>query len=211
MPPKVNVFINDEGKPANIPDYETIITQSSNLRPSQVTAINVNGVQIALDKKSDLDVSNIWVKFGRSITMGEANTQHFVAQYLQANNITAVRAPRVYLAFTWGPFVYIVTEYIDGRMCDNSDIALVAAAVQALINIPSPSLTPGPVGGGLIEHPFFYDGQSSIQYESVKELQDHVNGVSVLFCLVLSLSHLGHLPMTPLNTDSLLHGEDEAC
>ncbi len=191
MPSVVNVFINDEGKPANIPDYETIITQSSNLRPHQVTATNISGVQIPLDKRSDLDVSNIWVKFGRNITMGEANTQCFVAQYLQANNITVVRAPRVYLAFTWGPFGYIVTEYIDGRTCDNSDIAVVAAAVQALINIPSPSLTPGPVGGGLIEHPFFYDRKSPIQYESVEELQDHVNGVSVFYCPALFLSHLG--------------------
>ncbi|CAA7264995.1 unnamed protein product [Cyclocybe aegerita] len=177
MSSKVKVFVNDEGKPANIPDYETIITQSSNLRRRQATATNINGVRIALDKMSDLDVSNIWVKFGRTITMGEANTQRFVAQYLQANNIPAVRAPRVYLAFTWGVFGYIVTEYIDGQTCDNSDITLVAAAVQALINIPSPSLTPGPVGGGLIEHPFFYDRKSSIQYESVEELQDHVNGI----------------------------------
>lgn len=194
MSSKVMVFINDEGKPANIPDYKTIITQCPDLLHSQATATNISGVRFTLDKRSDLDVRNIWVKFGRTITMGEANTQRFVAQYLQANNIPAVRAPRVYLAFTWGPFGYIVTEYIDGQICDNSDIPLVAAAVQALINIPSPSSTPGPVKGGLIEHPFFYDRKSSIQYESVEELQDHVNGVSVLFCLVLSLSHLGYPP-----------------
>ena len=90
-----------------------------------------------------------------------------------------MRAPRVYLAFTWGDFGYIVSEYIDGQMCGKSDIPLVAAAVQSLITIPSPSSIPGPVGGGLIEHPFFIERTSSIPYESVKELQDHINGVSV--------------------------------
>ncbi|KAH9950814.1 hypothetical protein B0H21DRAFT_776483 [Amylocystis lapponica] len=100
--------------------------------------------------------------------MTETMTQRFVAQYLRANNKHDVRAPRVYLAFT---------EFIDGWVCDNSDTALVAAAVQALIAIPSPNSRHGPVGGGLIEHPFFVDRTSSIQYESVEELEDHVNGI----------------------------------
>lgn len=126
--------------------------------------------------------------------MAEARTQSYVVQYLQDSNNTAVRAPRVYLAFTWSGFGFIVSEYIDGQICDNSDIALVAAAVQALINIPSTDSKPGPVGGGLIEHPFFFNRQSSIEYESVEELEDHINGVSVPFCLVSSLSHLSCSP-----------------
>ena len=156
-----------------------------------VPAINISGVRIALYKTSDLDVSNIWVKFGLGIAMGSARTQRFVAQYLRDNNNPAVRAPRLYLAFTWVPLGYIVSEYIDGQVCDDSDTALAAAAVQALITIPSPSLTPGPIGGGLIEHPFFVDRRSSVWYESVEELQDHVNGVSMLSC---PASHLGCSP-----------------
>lgn len=179
----VQVFINDKGKPANIPDCATIITQCFELGPRQTTATNISGVHIAVDKRSDGDISDIWVKSGRNVTMGEAMTQRFVAQYLQADNNHDVRAPRVYLAFTWGGVGYIVSEFIDGRMCNNSDTALVAAAVQALIAIPSPSSRPGPVGGGLIEHPFFVDRTSSIQYESVEELEDHVNGVSLVSCL----------------------------
>jgi len=186
----VNVFINDKDKPANIPKYETIITQCFDLGPRQATATNISGVRITLDKRADNEVSDIWVKFGREITMAEAETQRFVAQYLEGNDVPTVRAPRVYLAFTWGAFSYIVTEYIDGRICDDSDIPLVAAAVQSLITIPSSSSTPGPVGGGLIEHPFFINRTSSIRYESVKELQDHMNGVRVSLCLVSSLSHL---------------------
>ena len=190
MSSKVNVFIDDEGKPANMLSYETIIEQCFVQGPLQATATNISGVRIDLDKRSEVEASHIWVKFGCSITMGEARTQRFVAQYLQGNNNPAVRAPRVYLAFTWGNFGYIVTEYIDGHICDGSDTALVTAAVQALITIPSPSSTPGPVGGGLIEHPFFVDRMSDIWYESVEELQDHVNGVSVLFCPAWLFSHL---------------------
>jgi hypothetical protein len=207
MTSTVNVFINDENKPANIPSYETIIKQCFDLRPGQVTAINISGVRITLDKRSDTEVSDIWVKFGSDITMGEAKTQRFVAQYLESNNIAAVRAPHVYLAFTWGRFGFIVTEYIDGQICGDSDIPLVAAAVQYLITIPSPSPTPGPVGGGLIEHPFFVYRTSSIWYNSVGELQAHINGVSVPLCLALSLAAL---QMMTLNTDFTRHGEERA-
>jgi hypothetical protein len=194
MSSTIDVFIDDENKPANIPKYEMIMTQSFDLRPRQITAINTSGVRITLDKRSENEVSDIWVKFGRDITMGEAETQRFVAQDLENNNIAVVRAPRVYLAFTWCGFGFIVTEYINGQMCGDSDIPLVAAAVQHLITIRSPSPTPGPVGGGLIEHPFFIERTSSIQYESVEELEAHINGVSVPLCFALSFSHLGCSP-----------------
>ena len=111
----VKVYINDESKPANIPDYTTIIKRGFDERPRQATATNISGVRLDLDKRSDLDVGNVWVKFGRNITMGEANTQHFVAQYLQANNVSAVRAPRVYLAFTWNVFGHRIHRWADMR------------------------------------------------------------------------------------------------
>jgi len=114
--------------------------------------------------------------------MGEARTQHFVMQYLQHKNNLVVRAPHLYLAFTWNDCGFIVSKYIYRQECDNSDDALIVTAVMALITIPSPNLKPGPVRGGLIEHPFFYNRTSSIQYKSIEDLEDHVNGVSVLFC-----------------------------
>jgi hypothetical protein len=211
MSSKVNVFINGKDKPANIPKYETIIKQCFDLGPRQATTTNISGVRITLDKRSDNEVSDIWVKHGREITMAEAETQCFVAQYLEDNDIPAVRAPCVYLAFTWGGFGYIVTEYIDGQICGDSDIALVAAAVQSLITIPSSSSIPGPVGGGLIEHPFFINRTSSIRYESVKELQDHMNGVSVPLVLPCPFRTLAALEMITLNTDFTRHGEGRVC
>ncbi|TFK45776.1 hypothetical protein OE88DRAFT_1639476, partial [Heliocybe sulcata] len=138
---------------------------------------HVRGVHITLDKQSDDQLTDIWVKYGYGVTMAEARTQCFVWQYLQDTNNPAVRAPRVYLAFTRKTFGFIVSEYIDGHMCDYADIARIIPAVQALISIPSPSSKPGPVGGGLIEHPFFIDSIAPIEYESVKDLQDHINGI----------------------------------
>jgi hypothetical protein len=181
MSSEVLVFIDDKGKPTNIPDFATIIKQCFELGPGQATATNISGVRITLEKGSDHDVSDIWVKYGDNITMGEARTQLFVAQYLQDKNSPAVRAPCLYLAFTWSDCGFIVSEYIYGQECDDSDDALIATAVMALITIPCPDLKPGPVGGGLIEHPFFYNRTSSIEYKSVEDLEDHVNGVSVSF------------------------------
>ncbi|KAF8644305.1 hypothetical protein AX16_008552 [Volvariella volvacea WC 439] len=177
MASTVSVFINDKDKPENIPDYSTIIQRCAELGSLQATATNVSGVRITLDKRSDRDVSNVWVKSGLGITMAEAATQCLVAQYLDKNNIPTVRAPRVYLAFTWGDIGYIVTEYINGSTCSSSDDALIAAAVKDLIQIQSPGPKPGPVGGGRIEHPFFVDRKSSVEYASVKDLEDHVNNI----------------------------------
>ena len=180
---QAKVVIDTENKPENLPSFKEVIERCFAERPRQSTATNIRGVRLTLNKSSGNEVSDIWVKFGSNITMGETKTQRFVTQYLEANDNPVVRAPRVYIAFMWGRYGFIVMEYTDEQICGNDDIALVAAAVQSLIDIPSPTSTPGPVGGGLIEHSFFIDGTSSIRYESVKELQDHINGVRAPFCL----------------------------
>ncbi|EDR15387.1 uncharacterized protein LACBIDRAFT_321179 [Laccaria bicolor S238N-H82] len=157
-----------------------MIAQSFKLGPSQVTATNISGVRLTLSKTSDQhsDVSDIWVKYGGEISMGEARTQHFVSQYLHNTKCTTVRAPRVYIAFTWKRFGFIVSELIYGKQCESSDDVLISDAVKTLISIPSPdSRKPGPVGGGLIGHPFFCHRLADIEYESVEDLEDHVNGI----------------------------------
>ena len=141
---------------------------------------------------------------------GRGQDQLFVAKYLESNNIATVRTPRVYLAFTWGRSGFIVTEYIDGQICGDSDIPLIAAAVQDLIIIQSPSQIPGHVGGGLIEHPFFVYRMSSVWYDSVEELQAHINGVSVPFFSPCPFRSLATLQMMTLSTDFTRHGEERA-
>jgi hypothetical protein len=113
--------------------------------------------------------------------MGEALTQHFVGQAINGEADAAVRVPCVYLAFRSGNYGYIVMEYIDGSTCDDSDAKLVAAAVRSLIAVRGPSAKPGPVGGGPIGHRFFVEWKSSRTYDSVQELEQHLNGVSIIF------------------------------
>ncbi|TFK69304.1 hypothetical protein BDN72DRAFT_619183 [Pluteus cervinus] len=170
--PQIEVIIDAENKPANLPTPEVIIEQCRIHSSAQRTAINTHGVRLILD-----DGIYYWVKFGRTITMDEAQTQNYVAGVLNCNPDATVRVPCVYLAFQWGRFGYMVMEYIHGKMCDDSDADLVAAAVQSLIDIKSPTLEPGPVGGGIIHHPFFIDRTASIRYDSVKQLEDHINGI----------------------------------
>ena len=210
MTSTVYICFEDENKPTNFPSYAAIILRYREERPRQTTKINISGVRLSFDKSSDNEIRDLWIKAGFNVKMGEAMTQRYVAQHLRNNAITALRAPHVYLAFTWCGSGYIVSEYIDGKMCDDSDILRVAAAVQYLITIPSPNSTLGPVGGGPIEHPFFIDWTSSIWYESIGELQDHVNGVNVPPCLALSLRTLAALQLMTPNTDLTLHGEEGA-
>ena len=174
--PQIKIIIESENKPANLPTPEEIIQQCRIERPAQVTETNKFGVKLPLGEGK-----YYWVKFGRSITMGEAKTQDYVARVFDARPDDTVRAPWVYLAFQWGQICYIVMEYINGKTCENSDADLVATAVQSLIDIKSPTSDsePGPVGGGPIQHPFFIDWSASRRYESYKELEKHINGVSV--------------------------------
>ncbi|TFY71396.1 hypothetical protein EVG20_g1605 [Dentipellis fragilis] len=121
------------------------------------------------------------VKYGSNVDIAEAFTQNFVARALSANPETGVRIPRVFDAFvvsrTHWPVGYIVMDYIDAPDCEEIDSQLVAKAVQVLISVPGPNLVPGPVGGGPIIHTFFTDWTSAITYDTVEELQMHVNGI----------------------------------
>lgn len=120
-----------------------------------------------------------WVKYGRSVTMGEARTQSAVAGMVNSVGGTAVLVPKVYMAFEDNGRGYIVMEYIQGSDCSQSDVIKVAAAVQQLISLRIPATNaPGPVGGGRITHRFFVEWTSAVPYGTVVLLQDHINKVS---------------------------------
>ncbi|KDQ10809.1 hypothetical protein BOTBODRAFT_68391 [Botryobasidium botryosum FD-172 SS1] len=125
-----------------------------------------------------------WVKFGADVTIAEALTQGWVAKALDADPEATVRAPRVYDAFMTPtpilPTGHIVMEYVDAPDCKGSDFKVVAKAMEWLIRLKAPSSAPGPVGGGPAVHVFFYDWASYITYNTVEELEDHVNGILAL-------------------------------
>ena len=126
-----------------------------------------------------------WVKYGPSVTTAEALTHDWVAKALDAEPVTHVRVPRVYDAWatnsTYITFGYIVMEHIIAPDCEESDVELVAKAVEWFIRVPAPNSVPGPVGGGPVVHPFFCDWKSRITlftYQTVDDPQDHLNGES---------------------------------
>ncbi|KAF9482340.1 hypothetical protein BDN70DRAFT_853589 [Pholiota conissans] len=174
-------FIVIDNKQDTVPDPKTIVQECHSVRKTQSRVEKaIPGVALV----DDSGKTYCWVKYGGAVTMGEARTQDFVWRTLNTNadaNSThpAVRVPRVYLAFQLGYSGYIVMEHIEGETCDtsDSDVSLVAAAVEALIAIRSPTPVPGPIGGGTIFHRFFLHWESPVAYDSIAELQDHVNGI----------------------------------
>ena len=174
----IELVIDADNKPANLPSPDVIIQQCRRAR-TRTSATYTNNSGVRLVDESCGGAVCAWVKFGRSVTMSEARTQHFVTQVLNDKASLTVRSPYVYLAFSCNGFGYIVMEYIDGSICDDSDARLVADAVESLITIQNPTAEPGPVGGGPIVHRFFMEWQSPVTYKSVDLLEKHLNGVSV--------------------------------
>jgi hypothetical protein len=115
------------------------------------------------------------------VAIPEALTQDYVAKSLIANSAADVRVLRVYAAFSrTGPdwdIGYIIMEYIDAPDCGEDEYKLAAKAVQKLISIKGPTAAPGPGGGGPVIHNFFVEWKSSINYTTVGELRQHINGV----------------------------------
>jgi hypothetical protein len=133
-----------------------------------------------------------YIKYGPSVTLGEAWTQIFA---FNAFNSSAILVPRVYWAFETRRasgivFTYIFMEFIDGKtvrdclekhMPADHDwiIDAVANAVSQMMEFCVPQgAAPGPVGGGCIQHPFFKDRVAPKQYSSIEELQAAIKSVS---------------------------------
>ncbi|KAF6763416.1 hypothetical protein DFP72DRAFT_1000818 [Ephemerocybe angulata] len=170
MPRSIQVFIDSKAKPANLATPDEIIRACANC-----STPFIRGVPLFHETGGE---AYAWVKFGAAVYMSEARTQHFVASLINDRQDDApVRVPLVYFAFKTARYGYIVMEYIKGVACSRPDAKLVGAAVQYLIAIQAPDSRPGPVGGGLIGHRFFVDCESSAEYESVQQLEDHVNGI----------------------------------
>lgn len=145
---QIELVIDSDNNPVNLPSPMEIVQQCRDAARARSSAPdsgsnNLSGVPL-VDKSSG--AAYVWVKYGRSITLDEALTQNFVAQAINGDADAAVRIPCVYLAFRSGNYGYIAMEYVDGSICDDSDVKLVAAAVQSLIAIRAPTPKPGPVG-----------------------------------------------------------------
>ena len=145
---QVRSIILADNRPADLPLPKNIV------RLCRDAGYDLRGIPIIGES---CGVTSAWVKYGRSVTMGEALTQDWVGKVVNASPDAAVRIPKVYHAFEHGAFGYIVMEYIDGPECDVSDAPQVGAAVECLIRIKGPITAPGPVGRGPITHRFFVE------------------------------------------------------
>jgi hypothetical protein len=142
-----------------------------------------------------------FVKYGPLLAMGEASTQDYIADHVNSDMYKdfVVLVPRIYYAFRYEGIGYITMQYVDGNDCNQNDLDAIALAVNRPRSIPSPTVSPGPVGG-VVAHLFFVGHWSSVQYGSVEDLQEHVNKVNGAFYSLYRLftqvkldSHLGKL------------------
>ncbi|PIL28114.1 hypothetical protein GSI_09765 [Ganoderma sinense ZZ0214-1] len=180
--PSIKVDIDAPNKPPNFPSADEILQQwRERLRLAEAAnpGEHIRGVLLV----DGSGAPYAWLKFGPTVTMAEGRTQHFVAQLVNSDAAAPVRVPYVYLTFEFGLRGFIVMEFVDGAAPayeSERDVADAAAAVRYLTGIRAPNSVPGPIGGGLIRHPFFQDRESAVAYPSVDWLQLHVNRASIL-------------------------------
>ncbi len=144
-----------------------------------------------------------WIKYGVSLTLGEALTQDAVAQIVNEEPSRIVRVPEVYAVFVAQSCRYIIMQYIAGdtvasRQPSSSsyapgDVEAVAAAYNRLVSLRvSADSAPGFVGeNGLVGHDFFVERLSTIRYADVFELQAQINRVR-LFSSIILIIHCVH-------------------
>ncbi|KDQ12843.1 hypothetical protein BOTBODRAFT_175989 [Botryobasidium botryosum FD-172 SS1] len=168
--PKSDFTILADDRPENLPSRKEIITLCKK------AGYKITGIPFRNQPSGPVVA---WIKYGPNVTMDEAYTQDWVAKVLNAEPETDVTVPRVYVAFMSTRGIgYIVMEFIDAPDCTSRDVKLVAQAIKKLISIRGPSLAPGHVGGGHAVHTFFVDDRTApFPYETVKELEEHVNGI----------------------------------
>lgn len=141
----------------------------------------------------------LWIKYGWGVFWDDAVNQIRAYQELQKIN-SPVRVPVVYYAFEdsdRAEWTYIVMEYVRGdtvrsledkareslasEQCRETLDGLsrrVAFALDEFLRIPVPAgTTPASVSGGIIRHPFFKDQEAPGPYESVEQIEQHVNMV----------------------------------
>lgn len=125
-----------------------------------------------------------FIKFGADIEISEARNQRFAFE--KSKQSKTVCAPEVFWAFTDKDhgFTYIVAEYVVSE--GFASLRDRASALVDLIYIPPPTTAiPGPIGGGFLHHPLFKDGHARKKYNTVADLQKHINHVSFIFLLML--------------------------
>ena len=132
-----------------------------------------------------------FVKYGPSLAMGEARTQDYIADHVNSDKDFIVLVPRIYYAFRYEGIGYLTMQYVDGNDCNQNDLDAIALAVNRLRYIPSPTVSPGPVGGWASHPPFLcWPPRPLSSMARSKIFREHVNKVSGAF-------YSSHRPIHP--------------
>lgn len=135
-----------------------------------------------------------YVKFGLpSMLKPELQNHQYVFGALRdmpPAKTRGIRIPEIYRTLESDGKFFIVMEYVPGSTLgqlldqkggESKQGALtnhIARAMRLLMSIPAPAgQKPGPVGGGQIRHSLFKDDTSYCVYQSVDELENHLNVV----------------------------------
>ncbi|KAG6888411.1 hypothetical protein C0995_008415 [Termitomyces sp. Mi166 len=128
------------------------------------------------------------IKFGTHVTLGEARTQIYVFQHLKRDPSPPFRVAEVYDAWEERVGGFIVMEYIPGLAATAMDGPRIAAAIHWLLALPPPDDGKlGPVGGGPMRHSLWRDDEGPT-YESVEQMDTHLNNVLKYQGLTVNLS-----------------------
>ncbi|KAK2877180.1 hypothetical protein FQN49_001375 [Arthroderma sp. PD_2] len=140
----------------------------------------------------------LWIKYGRPVLWNEVPAQVMAYHELRLLRSPA-RAPAIYYACTIEYKTYIVMEYIPGKTAAQllevpgktavelrkgiSDPAkreaifrLVALGIHELHRIPVPPRSrPTAMDGGLIRHGLFDEQEAPRHYQTIDQLEEHLN------------------------------------
>jgi hypothetical protein len=139
----------------------------------------------------------VWVKWGGPERLAEADMQRFawdwVRQERQAKRCSAgIHIPEVYKTFAWNGRSFIIMQLLNASLLSKSVFAypegslydveqcfdLIAEGIQVLRRVPVPNdATPGPYTEQrrLIRHPLFKQQQAAVVYQTVADLEQHIN------------------------------------
>ena len=138
----------------------------------------------------------VFIKYGRRGKEAEGGMQRLAFDWLTTHH-DSITVPEVYKIFTRGLFTFIVMEFVEAKPIlefakqfepqywnDHQSYYynMIIEGIELLRRMPVPSgTTPGPYSKSerIMKHMIFKDQEAPIQYDTVGELEDHLNRVSI--------------------------------
>ncbi|KAK2736847.1 hypothetical protein FQN57_000527 [Myotisia sp. PD_48] len=153
-----------------------------------------------------------WIKYGGSVVPNEIFAQAMAYHELRRLN-SPVRAPGIFYACNVNHIKYIVMEYISGRsgaqvLKDIDNLTgkepiyrQIAFAISELLRIPVKQSHPSAVNGEHIRHTLFDMEEAPRLYQTVEQLEQHLNGFLALTKCKARVQDLSREPLVFCHSD----------